>query len=74
MTRPHDEADQQRGDERRWAVVRIVLGTAQIMVATFATVVLLTHGVDEIAVGAGVVAVLLIVTSRILFWKERLTR
>lgn len=74
MERPHDKVDQQRREERRWAVVRLVLGTAQIMVATFATVVLLTHGVDQIAIGAGVVAVLLIVTSRILFWKERLTR
>ena len=70
MTKPHDDVDPQRRSERRWAIVRIVLGIAQIMVATFAAMVLLTHGVDQIAIGAGAVALLLIVTSRMLFWKQ----
>lgn len=56
---------------RRWAVVRIALGTAQIMTATFAAVVLLSGRNEALAVGAGVVAACLVVASRALFRGDR---
>jgi hypothetical protein len=56
--------------EKTWAIVRIVLGQAQIMAATVALVLLLSLGmVWPIFVTLGV-CVLLVLVSRCLFQKQ----
>jgi hypothetical protein len=53
--------------ERRRAVLRVVLGTAQIAVALFAAVLLLQTGTSAATVVATVAAAFLVVLSRVVF-------
>jgi hypothetical protein len=53
--------------ERRWAVVRVVLGTAQVMAATVSAYLLLRTGTNEWSVGALIVTALLVAMSKWLF-------
>jgi hypothetical protein len=54
-------------NERRWAVVRIILGTAQVMAATVSAYLLLRTGTNEWSVGALIVTALLVALSKWLF-------
>ncbi len=74
MPRSHETYKAKRRSERRWAIVRIMLGTAQIMAATFAAVILMSHENDALAIAAGVVTVCLLVSSRVLFRSDRIGR
>ncbi len=53
--------------ERRWAVVRILLGTAQVMGATMSAYLLLQTGTNAWSLGAVAVTGLLVVLSKLLF-------
>lgn len=53
--------------ERRWAIVRIILGTSQVMAATVSAYLLLRTGANEWSVGALVVTALLVALSKWLF-------
>ncbi len=53
--------------ERRWAVVRILLGTAQVMGATVSAYLLLQTGTNAWSLGAVTVTGLLVVLSKLLF-------
>lgn len=73
MGTPEQSHEADRRTERRWAIVQIILGLAQVMTATFAAVVLLSHKNDALAIGAGAVVLSLVVTSRLLFRSARRT-
>jgi hypothetical protein len=57
--------------ERRWAVVRIVLGQAQILAATVGVVLLVLTGMSVPTIVAVGVAAALLLTSRLFFWRGR---
>ncbi len=56
--------------EKARAVVRIALGTAQVMAATVILVLLIETGASSLTVVATVITLLLVVVSRTLFRKE----
>jgi len=55
-------------EARRWAVVRILLGTAQVMGATVSAYLLLQTGTNQWSLGAVAVTGLLFAVSKLLFW------
>ena len=57
--------------ERRWAVVRFALGTAQVMGATGALVLLVQTGVNPLSIGAAVITCVLTTISVLLFGSRR---
>ena len=60
-----------RSREKVWAVVRIVLGLAQVMSATFTFVLLVQMGVNEWSLGAIGITGLLVLLSKWLFRDSR---
>jgi hypothetical protein len=65
---PPDPGRQQPdGRERLWAVVRIVLGLAQVMGATVAAWCLVQTGTSVLTLGAAAVTGLLVIVSKLLF-------
>jgi hypothetical protein len=56
---------------RHWAVVRVLLGTVQVMAATVGVMVLLPSGANVLWVGAASIAIALISTSLVLFRESR---
>jgi hypothetical protein len=57
--------------ERRWAYVRFALGTAQILGATAALVLLVQTGFNSWSLGAAVIACTLTTVSVLLFGSRR---
>jgi hypothetical protein len=53
--------------EKRWALVRIALGLAQVMAATATAYLLVVTGVSPLTVWAAAGTVLLVVLSKLLF-------
>ena len=59
--------DQLRQRERRWAIVRIVMGTLQVVGSVTTLLLLLATGVNSLTICAGLALVCLIIGSRLLF-------
>jgi hypothetical protein len=59
------------GREKAWAIVRIGLGLAQVIAATFAVALLFQTGANEWSLGAVAVAGLLVLLSKWLFRASR---
>ena len=57
--------------ERRWVIVRLALGTAQVMGATAALFLLVQTGVSSLSVGAAVITCVLTTISVLLFGSRR---
>lgn len=60
-----------RPDDRRWAVLRLALGTAQIVGATSALLLLIQTGLNPWSLGAAVIACTLTTISVLLFGGRR---
>lgn len=53
--------------ERRWAIVRYLLGMAQMFGATFSAVLLFLTGVNSLSLGGVIITGLLTIASVLLF-------
>ena len=57
--------------ERRWAVMRLTLGFAQMFAATCTLAILLQTGLNQYSMAAGTITCLLTITSVLLFGSRR---
>jgi hypothetical protein len=70
MTHEPDKNLRITRETRQWAVLRFLLGNAQMFMAVVAIVLLLKSGVNVWSITAVLVASILTVTSRLLFRKR----
>ena len=55
------------GEKKGWAVVRVLLGFAQVVAATTTAILLFQTGVNWLTAAGGLVTMVLLLTSRLLF-------
>jgi hypothetical protein len=58
-------------NSKSWAVVRLGLGTLQIVGATTGAILLLRSGVNTVSVGAAVITGIVTLTSLLLFREKK---